>query len=240
MAQQIADGQFDNVDLLSDLNGTERADLAKRCRWLRFKNGEQVLGKESDDRDVYFVVEGSVQIVNFSITGREIAFARVPAGSYFGELSAIDGLPRSASVVAAEKCLLATLAPEAFQDLILRRPEIALQLLRRLGSIVRSCDERIMDLSTLGAVQRVYQHVLGLAEPSPVDPEAWQIRAMPTQKSIAAMASTTRETAARAIGQLTGAGIIERKGRMVHIRDRERLLQLAGTLDNKATSDLVR
>lgn len=240
MDQQIAGGQFDGVDLLADLSDGERSDLAKCCRWLKFKNGEQVLDKDSDDHDVYFVVEGAVQIVNFSITGREIAFARLTAGSYFGELSAIDGLPRSASVIATEKCLLAALAPEAFRDLICSRPEISLLLLQRLGSIIRSCDERIMDLSTLGAVQRVYQHVLSLAEQSPVNPDAWQIRPMPTQKAVAAMASTSRETAARAIGQLTGAGIIERKGRILHIRDRETLKRLAGALGTKQAAELIR
>jgi CRP/FNR family cyclic AMP-dependent transcriptional regulator len=240
VGQQVTEGRLDGIELLAELSDEEREELSHKCRWLKFVKGEQVVDKDSADRDVYFVADGSVQVVNYSLSGREIAFARLPAGSYFGELSAIDGLPRSAAVVAAEKCLLATLSPEAFHDLIRRRTEIALQLLQRLGGIIRSCDERIMDLSTMGAMQRVYLQILRLAEQSPVNPEAWQIRSMPTQKAIAAMASTTRETAARAIGQLTGTGIVERKGRMVHIRDKEALERLAGALDAEVPIEFSR
>jgi CRP-like cAMP-binding protein len=236
----VAEGRLDGIALLSELSDEERRNLVQQCRWSQFKKGELVLDKDSADRDVYFVVEGSVQVVNFSLTGREIAFARLSAGSYFGELSAIDGLPRSATVVAAEKSLLAMLSPQAFQSLISRRPEIALQLLQRMGSVIRTCDERIMDLSTMGAVQRVYAQILRLAEQSPVNPDAWQVRNMPTQRAIAAMASTTRETAARAIGQLTGSGIIERKGRIMHIRDREALERLTGALDIEQENSISR
>ena len=173
-----------------------------------------------------------MQVVNFSMTGREIALARLAAGSFFGELSAIDGQQRSASVVALENCLLGSLSPQLFIEQIVSHPELAVRVLQRLAGIVRSCDERIMDLSTLGAVERVYRQLLRLAEESPVDPGSWLIRALPTHKAIAAMASTTRETVARSVSQLAAGNIVERKGRILYLRDRERLEKLAGALDN--------
>ena len=174
------------------------------------------------------------------MTGREIPLARLGAGSFFGELSAIDNQPRSASVVALEKCLLGSLSPKLFIDQIVGHPELAVRVLHQLAGIVRSCDERIMDLSTLGAVDRVYRHLLSLAEESPVDPGSWLIRALPTHKSVAAMASTTRETVARSISQLARGGIVERKGRILYLRDRERLEKLAGALDNALQEDFSR
>ncbi|MBT3536519.1 MAG: winged helix-turn-helix domain-containing protein, partial [Rhodospirillaceae bacterium] len=70
------------------------------------------------------------------------------------------------------------------------------------------------------------------AEESPVDLGSWLIRALPTHKAIAAMASTTRETVARSVSQLAAGNIVERKGRILYLRDRERLEKLAGALDN--------
>ncbi|MBT4490874.1 MAG: Crp/Fnr family transcriptional regulator [Rhodospirillaceae bacterium] len=221
-----------NVVLLDGLSDDEKRNLEKRCRWRRYQTGEQILDKDSSDRDVYFVAEGALQVVNFSMTGREIALARLAAGSFFGELSAIDGQPRSASVVALENCLLGSLSPQLFIEQIVSHPELAVRVLQRLAGIVRSCDERIMDLSTLGAVERVYRQLLRLAEESPVDPGSWLIRALPTHKAIAAMASTTRETVARSVSQLAAGNIVERKGRILYLRDRERLEKLAGALDN--------
>ncbi|MBL6954210.1 MAG: Crp/Fnr family transcriptional regulator [Alphaproteobacteria bacterium] len=228
------------IGLLEGISDESRRALEKRCRWRRYAAGEQILDKNSGDRDVYFVAEGAVQVVNFSMTGREIALARLPTGGFFGELSAIDGRPRSANVVALDNCLLGSLSPQLFIEQIVGHPELAVKVLGRLAGIVRSCDERIMDLSTLGAVERVYRQILLLAEESPVDPGSWLIRALPTHKAIAAMASTTRETVARSISQLTSGDIVERKGRILYLRDRERLERLAGALDSAQEEDFSR
>lgn len=229
-----------NIGLLEGFGGENLHSLEKRCRWRRYTAGQQILDKNSVDRDVYFVAEGTVQVVNFSLTGREIALARLPAGGFFGELSAIDGRPRSANVVALENCLLGSLSPQLFIDQIIGHPELAVKVLGRLAGIVRSCDERIMDLSTLGAVERVYRQLLQLAEESPVDPGNWLIRPLPTHKAIAAMASTTRETVARSISQLVSGDIVERKGRILYLRDRDRLEKLAGALDDALEEDFSR
>ncbi|MFP6747746.1 MAG: Crp/Fnr family transcriptional regulator [Alphaproteobacteria bacterium] len=233
-------GRLAGIGLLEGLSDDEKRKLEKRCRWRRYDAGEQILDKDSSDRDVYFVAEGALQVVNYSMTGREIALARLGAGSFFGELSAIDGEPRSASVVAVENCLLGSLSPQLFIDQIVGHPDLAVRVLHRLAGIVRSCDERIMDLSTLGAVDRVYRQLLRMAEESPVNPGSWLIRALPTHKAIAAMASTTRETVARSISQLSAGGIVERKGRILYLRRRDRLEKLAGALDNALQEDFSR
>jgi len=228
--------RLDGVAILASLKPDELRNLERRCRWRRCARNEQILDKDSDDRDVYFVVRGAVQVVNFSLTGREVALARVQAGGFFGELSAIDGKPRSATVVAAEDSLLATASPRTFTDLLADHPEMAMHVLRRLTGIVRSCDERIMDLSTLGAVQRVYLEVLRLVEET--EPGQWSIPKLPTHKTIASRASTTRETVARTVSQLAASGIIGRDGDKVIVRDRDKLEDLVTALG--AEADLSR
>lgn len=235
-----AQSRLDGVQLLADLPAETLRNLEKRCRWRRYKSEEQILDKDSDDRDVYFVVAGSVQVVNFSMTGREIALARVGAGGFFGELSAIDGQPRSASVVAIDNCLLASLSPRLFIDLLRDSPDLALVVMNKLAAIVRSCDERIMDLSTLGAVQRVYVELLRLAEETGPENGEWAIRNVPTHKVIASRASTTRETVARSMSQLASGGIIDRKGSTLYIRGRDRLEKLAGVLEVEFDGALTR
>ncbi len=223
--------RLDCIELLECLDADAKGALEARCRWRRFKAGDRIVERNSGDSDVYFVAEGAVQVVNYSMTGRDIALAHLKQGGYFGEISAIDGKLRSASVVALEDCLLGSLAPGLFIEQLTKHPIIALRVLSCLADIIRSCDERIMDLSTLGAVERVYRHLLRMAEESPVNPGQWVIPALPTHKVIAAMASTTRETVARNMSQLAKSGIVERKGRVLFIRDREQLEILTGALE---------
>lgn len=74
-----------SIKLLVNLPPDELVMVEQRCRWWRFAPGEQIIDRDSDNRDVFFVVGGQVRIVNFSTSGREIAYATIEPGSYFGE-----------------------------------------------------------------------------------------------------------------------------------------------------------
>ncbi len=222
-----------SLSLFSDLPPEAVAALEKRCGWRRYAAKEQIVHRADDSRDVYFVVEGQAKVVNYSLVGHEVAYGRVNAGGYFGELAAIDGQPRSASVIAVEDSLVAVLTPQAFIGLLAIYPEVSLKVMRRLAHIIRGTDERIMDLSTLTAVQRVHVELIRLARQDPDAPGAWVIRPMPTQRDIARQASTSRETVARVLSQLAKADIVERGRRWLVIRDRERLAMLAELIETE-------
>ncbi len=110
---------------------------------------------------------------------------------------------------------------------MLKHPQVAILVLENLARIIRTCDERIMDLATLSAYQRVYSELIKLVRPDPVRPDSWLIYPLPTQAQIASLASTTRETVARVLSQLQQAGITQRKTKTLYIRDLERLSTLA-------------
>jgi len=222
------------VALLRGLDAAEMKHIERACTWRKCKAGDEILTRDSSSRDIIFVVKGEVRVVNYSVSHREVAYAEVGAGGYFGELAAIDGEPRSASVVAHRDCLLATLAPAAFRKMLITHPNIAIVVLEKLARIIRICDDRIMDLATLGAHQRVYRELAKLISKDPVRPGAWLIYPTPTQAAIAAKASTTRETVARVMSQLANAGILERKAKTLYVRDIERLNLL---IDHSSASD---
>lgn len=205
------------IAILSDLPPADLAALEKACQWHRFERGRPVFDRASLNRDVYFVTEGRVDIVDYSLTGREVSYASVSAGGFFGELAAIDGEPRSASVVAGEASVIASLDHAQFKELLRRQPSVALHVLERLARIVRSNNERIMDLATLGAVQRVQRELHRLTGNKTsgevtIDPA-------PIQSEIARRAATTRETVARVFSTLRQTGLIRKKGRALIVAD---------------------
>ena len=218
------------IALFEELDEGERGRIEGRCQWRQYKARQTVFDRESTNREIFFVVQGTVRVVNYTLSGREIAFAILVAGEYFGELAAIDALPRTASVQAIEDSLLAFLPADVFLDLLHRHGEIAYHVLERLVGVVRKTTERIMDLSTLGAIQRVYAEILRLAVPDAASPDLWILRPVPSGREIAGRTSTTRETVARALSQLRQGGIVRRKGRNLYILDRARLEKIVEML----------
>ncbi len=221
------------ISLLDGLDEGDRVRLEGRCQWRHYAPGETVLERGGESRHVLFIVQGSVNVVNFSVSGREIAYATLRAGNSVGELAAIDGQPRSASVVAVEKTLLAILPSDRFLELLQQNAEVTFRLLLRLANMVRSGDVRIMELSTLAATQRVYAELLRMAVPDVAVPSLWVIHPLPPLREIASRVSTTRETVARALSQLYPTGLLRRKGRSLYIMDRDKFRETLAALQNE-------
>jgi len=207
------------IVLLSELSGDALATLEKRCSLRNFAPQEQIIDRQSDTRDVYFIVTGRVRVVNFSLSGREVAFDEISAGGYFGETAAIDGEPRSATVVSLESTTVAIMSPEAFHTLLIEHPKVALSLMVRMATIIRTSNERIMDLSTLGANNRVYAEILRLAKDDVNDDNTAKIKPIPIHGDIASRVSTTRETVARVLNDLARKGLVKREKDSLHILD---------------------
>lgn len=215
-----------NIALFAGLGPDELNAIELACRYRRFSAHEHIIERDSATVDVFFVARGSVRVVNYSLSGREITFDDVAEGQYFGELSALDGLPRSASVVALEDSLIVALPGRHFVDLVLRKPHLAQRVMVRLARIIRNADERIMDLSTLAAINRVQAELLRQARADDATANAALIEPIPIHSDIASRVSTTRETVARALNDLARKGIVKRTREGLLIRDLDRLKQM--------------
>lgn len=219
------------IALFKMLPPAERQAVERRCRWRTYAEGEQIIDRENDSQDVFFVISGLTRVVNYSPGGREVSFDEIGEGGVFGELAAIDGRPRSAAVIARTETLTASLPAAAFREVLNTSPSVANALLRRLAAVVRESTDRIMDLSTLGAHNRVYADLLRQAHES--DPQAFErganqarIHPMPVHSAIAARVSTARETVARVLSDLTRKGILEREADALRILDVNRLTEM--------------
>lgn len=212
-----------DILLLSELDEDEVLVVEKSCRWKTYGSGEQIIDQHSESRDIFFVTAGRVRVVNYSLSGREITFDDLEPGSHFGELSALDGLPRSASVMALEEVRIASLPAEKFHQMILEHPAIALKLMKHLAHLVRTSTTRIMDLSTLGANNRIHGDLLRLARKATKDDLTASISPIPVHSDVASRVSTTRETVARVMNDLARKDIVERQKSALLVKDLERL-----------------
>ncbi|MCW9035187.1 MAG: Crp/Fnr family transcriptional regulator [Alphaproteobacteria bacterium] len=222
-----AQNSLRGIELLSSLTPDELAAVEKNCSWKSYSAQEQIIDRQSDAQDIFFIVSGRTRVILYSLSGREVTLDDLDAGSYFGELAAIDNQPRSTSVMALTDTMVAALAPSQFMETLKSHPDISLKVMKRLAWVIRTSNERIMDLSTLGANNRVHAELLRQAKLSMTGDEGFAvISPIPVHSDIASRVSTTRETVARVLSNLTRQGIIERQKTSLLIRDLNRLQEM--------------
>jgi len=156
------------------------------------------------------------------------------AGDCFGDFSAIDGLSRSADVVAIEETLVASMPPASFRRLLHEHPNVCDRVLRRLVSCVRELTERVFDFSTLGVQNRVHAELLRLARVAGVSGNAARIDPAPKHTDVASQISTYREQVTREISALVKQGLVRRDGRALVIPDVARLQRLVAEVRGSA------
>lgn len=211
------------VDLFRGLPASERAAIAPRLRGMRYPAGHPIVTQLDRRNEVFFILSGTVRASFHGVAGKDVQFRDQHAGEMFGELSAIDGQPRSAEVIALSEVFLAVASAEDFLAIAAEHPAIARRVLTRLAALVRALSERVVEFSTLGVNNRIHGELLRLArEFGVVDNEAL-IKPAPTHADIASRVSTHREAVTREIAALARCGLLERRRGMLRIKDVVRL-----------------
>lgn len=210
------------IDLLHGL-APERLDaVSRQCAWRPYEGGQRLVAREDADRDVHFIVAGSVRVTTYSSNGRETSFRDLAAGTSFGELAALDGRPRSADVVALMPGLLASMPPTAFRDLLRAEWTVNERVLVRLADLARGLVDRVVELSTLNVQQRVCMELLRIART-----QGARIDPAPRHTELAHRVSTYREQVTRELTNLVKAGVLARDGAALVVRDPAGLQRIA-------------
>ena len=218
---------LDGIKLFAGLTAESRSNLARRCTWREFQPGQQIVRHQEEDRLVYFLTAGKVHVTIYSTNGKPVTFRDVNAGGIFGELAAIDGMPRSASVEASSRCTAAAISPELFWETVRSEPVVMTDLLKWLSQNIRDLSDKVVDLSTKDVRRRILAELLRMAKPSETEYGNAVLFPAPSDGNIAARVATTRETVNREMNWLEKGGIVERRGRStLVIPDFERLRRL--------------
>lgn len=221
-----AEAMLDGISIFRPLTPAAREATLARCRRHRFGRGEQIVGRHDETRDVFFVVEGKVRAVSYSLAGKEVAYRNIEAGDMFGEFSAIDGEPRSADVVALTDCLVLTMNDAVFWDILGQHPEVAAATLKRLTAQVRALTERVFEFSALAVRNRIHAELLRMARHGTVNENTATIDPAPTHAELASHISTHREAVTRELNAMARGGLVERRGEALYITDIDRLARL--------------
>jgi CRP/FNR family cyclic AMP-dependent transcriptional regulator len=203
---------FRLFDILRDVPDEALRDLSKSCAWHQAPAGRQIFHANQASSEVYFVTAGRVRVLLHSAAeGRLILFAELGPNQMFGEVAAIDGSPRSATVEAIEDCALAILPKDQFHRLIHQHPAFACAVMRQVVSHVRRLTERVHELSALSVESRIHVELLRLAELAGGKDDQALIAPMPKRIELAARVATAPEAVSRVVTRLKKEGIAKRE-----------------------------
>jgi len=207
-----------NVSLFESLDQQELEALSDVTFTRTFSKDNVIILAEEEGDTLFILKKGQVKVSIVSEGGREVILSLLGPGSVFGELSLLDGKPRSANVVAIEETDLLMLRRADFLQLIHKTPQIATALLAELATRMRKTDRQIEGLALLDVTSRISDTLLQLAtEQGAETADGVTIESRPTHQELANMSGTTRETVSRVLKRLEGQGYINRNGRKITI-----------------------
>jgi CRP-like cAMP-binding protein len=228
------DAQFRSlagIELFEDLPPDAIESIAHRCHWRRYAAGQDIINQDDPNRDVFFIISGTVRVILYSPAGKQVNLRDLGAGETFGELAAIDGEPRSANVSALSESVLAALPSNTFWQILAEHPAVAARALKRLARLVRQLSERIYEFSTLAVRDRLYTELLRLTA-NHLQPDGTAVIVpAPTHADLASRISTHREAVTRELGHLSRRGIVQRRRNALIVSDLDRLARLCGDGD---------
>lgn len=214
------------IPLFRSLNPEAVRRLDTQCVWRRATARECVLDYKDGGTSLYFVTQGHVRVLIRASSGKELILRDIRDGEYFGELAAIDGLPRSAAIVAVSDAVIAAMPPAVFRGLVHEQPDVCDQLLVLLASQIRMLANRVNEHGTLDVRARIYAELLRLSRPARDGEARAVISPPPTHVELAARVSARREAITRELKCLERAGLLERRRGALVLLDTAQLAQM--------------
>jgi CRP-like cAMP-binding protein len=213
---------------LDALTDEEAADLHAAGRRRAYGPGVTLFHEGDDSGPVVVLLSGRAKVATLGGAGREAIIAVRGPGDLIGELSAIDGGPRSATVTTLEPTEALLVAGSAFAGFLERRGRIALVLLRMVSGRLRYADSQQAQFATQDVVGRVARRLLELGERFGV-PENGRIEIeLPlSQEELAAWTGSSREAVSKALQVLRTLHIVETGRKHITLLDADALRRRA-------------
>lgn len=188
--------------------------LLPKGRQLRVRTGQMVVSHGSTANDVFIILSGRFEVLLTARDGQLVVVRDLAPGELFGDLAAIDGCPRSATVLAAEDGRVASIASEQFLKGIEEVPSAGLWLVRRYAQEVRRLTDRVFELSAFAVRDRLKCELFRMVMQSR-STDLGLLQPPPRHEAIANRIGSQREAVTRELARLGALGVVSReKGAM--------------------------
>lgn len=214
--------------LFADLDEAELTAVAELCRQRTVPKGSIVFYEDDPGTSCYILSEGRIKIVVNSQDGREHILGLLKPVDLFGEMSLLDGQPRSATAIAVEESKVLTIQRDEFLALLKAGPSIALKLLVVLTRRLRLTDRHVEGLAFLSAPGRVARLLLDLGDElgKPSSGGILRFETTMTRQEMANLTGTSRETFTRVLMEYQDRGLVDIDRNQFTLRNETKLREL--------------
>ena len=193
-------------------------NFLRHCHIKKHAARSTIIHAGDESETLYYIIDGSVSVVNEDEDGNEIVLAYLNAGDFFGEMGLFaEDTKRSAWVIARHDCEVAEIHYSQFMVLAAETPEILFQLSAQLASRLRNTSRKVSNLAFMDVAGRIARALLELAR-SPdaiTHPDGMQIKI--TRQELAKIVGCSREMAGHVIKNLEEDGLITAHGKTMVI-----------------------
>lgn len=215
------------VPIFSDLDEESLTKVANSGVLQSFKKESVILSEEDAGNALFVIATGKVKVVRSDSAAKEVILAILNDSDFFGEMALLDGLNRSANVIAMEDSKIFIIQRNDFLDLLRKFPDVSIALLQELSTRLRASSMKIKALSLKDAEGKVATVLLQLADDlGRIKNGVVEIEKLPFQHELANMAGTSRETISRTLHSFAKKGLVELEGSKLRIIDYEKFLEL--------------
>jgi CRP/FNR family cyclic AMP-dependent transcriptional regulator len=212
---QIQADRLKNIQLFEGLSGPILNELVGLMKEISCPKNSLIISQGDKSRSLFIVIAGRLKVFAIDDDGNQTIFTFFNPNDYFGELSLLDGEPRSASVSAIEDSKVLKLDQTKLRDFIEKYPEVCWPLFKSLTSQIRKMDETICTLTSKDTYGRLIQVIRN-------ESIEQQDGTMKTQKithqELADMIGSSREMVSRLLKTLKQGGYIDIVSKEIHIR----------------------
>jgi CRP-like cAMP-binding protein len=196
-------------------------ELARLGTVRRLAAGARLFHEGDRSRDVYLVRSGRLKVSTVSSGGKELLLVVREPGDLVGELSALDGSPRSATVTALEPVEVVVVSAERFVEHLARTPAAALTVLQTVTGRLREAERKRAEFGVHDATVRVARRLVEMSDR--FGPRGLKL----TQDELAGWIGASREAVARSLRQLREAGVVTTGRQVVDVVDLDALRDVA-------------
>jgi CRP/FNR family transcriptional regulator len=209
-------------EFLHGLDEPSLQDLAKSAVWKVFPPNAVVFWEGDTESNLYYLQYGSLRALRTASDGREQVLRFLDAGEIFNEIGVLAKRPNPVTAVALEDSGIWLLPRHALEEVVMKYPQTALQIIGNMADKIIDLVMLASDLSLKTVEARFSKLLLDSAEGDVIERRRWT-----NQTELAAHLGTVPDVLSRVICELTKAGLVEMDKQHIRILDRAGLAERA-------------
>ncbi len=213
-----------NVDIFSSLYDEHLTLFAKIANYKCYEMDEVILRQNDTENQSFFLIaSGQVKVFISGIDGTDVILNTLNKGEFFGEMSLIDGGPRSASVKAVQKTDLLVIRRDDFLNELKKNSRLAMTLLIEMSKRIRKDAQKLVNLELMSVYGKITTTLMDIVKEKGTHTcltdgtDVNIIYNCPSQEQIADMSGTTKEAVFNAISYLQRKGSIAFNGNKLYV-----------------------